>query len=138
MTPLPYQAYARAQVSTSTQGELMVLLYRGAVRFCAKARLQLGATDLEGAHNSLMRAQEIVLQLIVGVKPGADETVNNLAALNSYIYELLRTANMERKVEPIDEALVHLREMLETWEQIVFGPRRGEGTAPVLSFDRTC
>jgi flagellar protein FliS len=138
MTPLPYQAYTRAQVTTSTQGELMVLLYRGAVRFSAKARLQLAAKDLEGTHNSLIRAQEIVLQLIIGIKPSEDETVTNLTALNNYIYQLLYKANMEKSVGPIDEALAHLRQMLETWEQIVLGPRAAPDAASVVSFDRTC
>src|SRR4051812_6686672 len=98
MVPLPYQAYARARATTSTQGELLVLLYRGASRFAAKARLQLRDGELEGAHNSLMRAQEIVLELIVGLKPNGDATVENLGRVHNYIYEALYDANVRKDV----------------------------------------
>src|SRR5438445_4845546 len=116
MVPQPYQAYSRSQVTTSSQGELLVLLYRGAVRFCAKARLQLRDGDVEGAHASLIRAQEIVLELILGLKPGVDDTVDNLCGIHNYIYRLLYDANMRKNAELVDEALAHLRELLETWE----------------------
>jgi flagellar protein FliS len=138
MVPRPYQAYSRSQATTSSQGELLVLLYRGAVRFTAKSRLQLRDGDVEGAHNSLIRAQEIVLELIQGIKPGDDPTVAHLCGLHSYIYELLYEANLRKSVEVVDEALVHLRELLQTWEQIVMPGRVSEGGAPIVRIDRSC
>ena len=137
MVPLPYQAYARAQATTSSQGELLVLLYRGAARFAAKSRLQIGAGDLEGAHNSLIRAQEVVLELIVGMKPSGDPTVDNLCAMHNYIYRLLYDANLRKDVTMVDEAVGHLRELLSTWEQIVM-PGRGTAGGRVISIDRHC
>jgi flagellar protein FliS len=139
MVPQPYQAYSRAQATGSSQGELLVLLYRGAARFCSKARLQLRDNDVEGAHNSLIRAQDIMVELIVGLKPGADPTVDNLCGLHNYIYRLLYDANMKKSIDLVDEAVVHLRELLETWEQIVM-PNRGQSDrgARVVPIDRHC
>ena len=139
MVPQPYHAYTRAQATSSSQGELLVLLYRGAARFCAKARLQLRDGDLEGAHNSLIRAQEVMVELIVGLKPGSDPVVDNLCGLHNYIYRLLYDANSRKSVELVDEAVGHLRELLETWEQIVL-PKSApvESTGRVVSIDRHC
>ena len=137
MVPLPYHAYTRAQATTSSQGELLVLLYRGATRFAAKARLQIGAGELEGAHNSLLRAQEIVLELIGGLRPSGDPTVDNLCGVHRYIYQLLCQANLKKQLEPIDDAIKHLRSLLATWEQIVM-PGRNAEAGRVVSIDRHC
>jgi flagellar protein FliS len=137
MVPLPYQAYARSQATTSSQGELLVLLYRGAARFAAKARLQIGAGELEGAHKSLLRAQQIVLELIGGLKPNGDPTLDRLCGVHGYIYRMLCEANIEKQVEPIDDAIGHLRGLLSTWEQIVM-PGRNPETGRVVSIDRHC
>jgi flagellar protein FliS len=137
MVPLPYQAYARAQATTSTQGELLVLLYRGAARFAAKSRLQIRDGDLEGAHNSLIRAQEIVLELIVGLKPSGDPTVDNLCGMHNYIYQVLYQANLDKSAELVDEAIGHLRVLLSTWEQIVMPGCSTDG-GRIVSIDRHC
>ena len=137
MVPLPYQAYARAQATTSSQGELLILLYRGAARFAAKARLQIGAGEIEGAHNSLVRSQDIVLELIGGLKPNGDLVVDNLCRVHRYVYSLLREANLRKEVRPIDDAIRQLRDLLATWEQIVM-PGLGAGAGRVVSIDRLC
>jgi flagellar protein FliS len=139
MVPQPYQAYSRAQVTGSSQGELLVLLYRGAARFCAKARLQLRDGDLEGAHHSLIRAQEIAVELIVGMKPNGDPTVDHLCGLHNYIYRLLYDANTRKSIDLVDEAVGHLRGLLETWEKIVMPNRApADGAARVVPIDRHC
>jgi len=127
------------QASTSSQAELMVLLYRGAVRFAAKARLHLQNNELEGAHNNLLRARQIVLELTLGLRPSTDATVQDLCALHNYIYQTLYEANMRKSAESVDEALVHLRELLATWEQIAI-PAGRPSVDPdrVVSIDRTC
>lgn len=138
MAPFPYQAYAERQVQTSSPAEIMILLYRGAVRFAAKARLQIQNRELENAHNSLMRAQQVVLELRVGILPGQHEVTTNLHALHSYIYEVLIDANTRKDVALIDEALKHLRELLQTWEQIALPARAGAASGSVVTFDRHC
>ncbi|TAK20097.1 MAG: flagellar export chaperone FliS [Chloroflexota bacterium] len=138
MAPVPYYAYARAQATTSSQAELAVLLYRGAVRFAAKARIQLSSRDLEGTHKSLLRAQEVLVELMIGFKPGSDQFSQDLFGLHNYIYERLYEANIRKDVAPLDEALRHLRELLETWESISLPPSARPAAASVVSIDRHC
>ena len=137
MVASPYQAYARAQATSSSQGELLILLYRGASRFAAKARLLLRDGDLEGAHNSLLRAQQIVLELIKGLKPNGTPTVDGLCRLHDYVYRELCEANLRKQVEPIDRAIGQLRDLLETWERIVM-PGRASEVGRVVAIDRHC
>ena len=134
----PLRAYAQAQVSTSSQAELVVLLYRGAVRFATKARLHLLGRELESAHDALMRAQEIVVELMLGIRPAEEKASADLYALHDYIYRLLYDANFTKSAQPVDEALRHLRDLLSTWETVAL-PRRGRQTAgDIVAIDRHC
>lgn len=138
MAPVPYQAYARAQAATSSQAELAVLLYRGAVRFAAKARIQLGNGNIESSHASLLRAQEVLVELMIGFKPGQDQFTQDLFGLHNYIYERLYEANIRKDVAPIDEALRHLRDLLETWEAVSLPASARHATGNVIQIDRHC
>lgn len=135
MSPLQYHSYAQAQVATSSPSELIVLLYRGAVRFAAKARLHIQNGDVEAAHNELLRAQQIVIELMGGLKPSQNPLDVELFALHNYIYEALYRANREKDVSQVDEALTHLRAQLETWERIALPGSRPTGGG-VVSIDR--
>lgn len=139
MAPQAYQAYRRVQAAGSSQAELVVLLYRGAVRFTGKARLHLENAELEGAHNNLLRAQQIVVELMLGLKPGVDQVTQDLYALHHYIYETLYAANMKKDLALTEEALRHLRDLLETWETIAIpASRRPAPPADVVQIDRRC
>jgi flagellar protein FliS len=126
MAPLPYQAYRQSQASTSSQAELVVLLYRGAVRFAAKARLHMQNGDIEGTHTGLLKAQEIVVELMLGLRPTQEQVTQDL-------YD----ASVKKDIGLVDEALKHLRELLTTWEQIALpGPR--PAASDVVQIDRRC
>lgn len=135
MSPLQHHSYAQAQVTTSSPSELIVLMYRAAVRFCAKARLHMQNHDVEAAHEELIRAQSIVLQLMGGLKPGQKPLDVELFALHNYVYETLYRANRHKDVALVDEALTHLRAQLATWEQIAL-PGGRPASGGVVSIDR--
>jgi len=139
MTTLQHQSYAQSQVATSSPSELVVLLYRGAVRFAAKARLHIQNGRLEPAHQELIRAQQIVLQLMGALRPSERPVDADLYALHNYIYEVLYRANRYKDVAAVDEALEHLRAQLETWEQIALPPTsRPVQGGGVVAIDRRC
>lgn len=137
MAPLPYQAYRQSQATTSSQAELVVLLYRGAVRFAAKARLHMQSGDVEATHNSLLKAQEIVVELMLGLRPTHEQVTQDLYGLHNYVYQVLYDAAVKRDITLVDEALKHLRELLTTWEKIALpAPLRPVAAAGVVQLDR--
>jgi flagellar protein FliS len=135
MAPMQAQTYSRSQVTTSSPSELIVLLYRGAVRFAAKARLHIQNNDVQSAHDELLRAQSIVLQLMGALRPSDNPLDVDLYALHNYVFEVLYRANRHKDVAMIDEALKHLRGQLETWEQLVL-PLTRPVAGGVVSIDR--
>ena len=64
MKTIVNKQYSEVEIKTANKGKLIVLLYRGAIKYLNKAVLQLEQRDMEGKGNSLIRAQDIVLELL--------------------------------------------------------------------------
>ena len=59
-----YQTYRQTQAQTAAPGELIVMLYRGAVRFVASGIEGIEANNVEVSHNNLVRAQAVINELL--------------------------------------------------------------------------
>jgi len=59
-----YQMYKKTQVSTASQGDLLLMLFDGAIRFANQGRQAIAEQDMEQANVKLLRAQDIVTELI--------------------------------------------------------------------------
>ena len=123
--------YSQVEIKTANKGKLIVLLYRGAVKYMRKAILQLEQKDMEGKGNSLIRAQDIVLELLYSLDEGmldeGNELAHNLQRLYLYSYRRLVHANVHMDPEPIEEVIVLLNNLLEAWEQVASGQLDEDG-----------
>ena len=114
-----YRQYQQTQAHTASPGQLVVMLYQGAIKFLVKARSEIGAGNIEAAHHDLVRGQDIVLELMNGLDLSAGEVAENLQGLYVFMYRRLVEANVKKDVEKIDEVLGMLRELMAAWEQAV-------------------
>lgn len=114
-----FNQYQRMQTETATPGELIVMLYQGAIRFLNKSKEHFGQQDLEGAHANLVRAQNIVIELMSSLDLSTGPLAKNLFALYDFMYRRLVEANCKKDHAAIDEVLRLLRELLPAWEQAV-------------------
>mgnify|MGYP001983271208 CR=1 FL=1 len=73
--------YSQVEIKTANKGKLIVLLYQGAVRFLRKAVVQLDDKDMEGKGNSLIRGQDIVLELMYALDQQLLDEGNELAQM---------------------------------------------------------
>src|SRR5205085_10274782 len=96
----PYQQYRANAVETASPVELVLMLYKGVLRFTQRGLLAVEQGELESAHESFIRAQEIVLELSqsLDLEQGGD-LARNLQALYIYAYRLLVEANFRKAVE---------------------------------------
>jgi flagellar protein FliS len=115
-----YQMYRQTQAQTAPPGELVLMLYRGAVRFVTTAIDAIEGRDVVTAHNSLMSAQAIVTELreTLDVERGG-QIAQNLQRLYEYLGRRLLEANTRKDTAPAREAQKLLRELLPAWEAAV-------------------
>jgi flagellar protein FliS len=130
-----YRQYSQVQIKTANKGKLIVLLYQGAIRFMKKSIVQLEQKDMEGKGKSLIRAQDIVLELLYALDQDmlakGNELALNLQRLYLYCYRRLVRANVDMDPEAIREVAALMASLLEAWEKVVGAQPDIEVEAPV-------
>ena len=118
--PQAAQNYLKTKVLTATPEQLQLMLYDGALRFGEQARVALEKRNYEQSYNMISRVQRIITEMQSSLKPKvAPDLCQKLAALYNYIYRRLIEANVDHKVEALDEALNLLRYQRETWTMLL-------------------
>jgi flagellar protein FliS len=118
----PYNQYRTTAVSTARPIDLVVMLYKGAVRFTQRGMLAVEQKDVDLAHQSFTRAQDIISELVSGLNPEQGGAIAaQLSAIYDYIFRLLIEANCEKSVTPASEALALLTELLTAWQALADG-----------------
>lgn len=114
-----YQAYKKTQVSTASQGDLLVMLFEGAIRFSNQAIDAINESNFSLANEKLLRVQDIMTELTTSLKLDVGTIANNLHQLYTYINQLLVEANIKKDVNLIEQAVHLLTELCDTWREVV-------------------
>jgi len=112
-----YKQYETSQAHTADGGELIVMLYQGALRFLARASTTLQAGNLQESHDNLIRCQDIIAELMGSLDLSAGDIAYNLYRIYEYMYHRLVQANLHKDAKPLDEVARLLRELLPAWQQ---------------------
>ena len=115
----PYQQYQRTQAESASPGELIVMMYSGAIRFLSAGKMKLESQDIPGANSSLLRAQDVILELMVSVDIAVGPVARNLYDLYEFMHRHLIQANVKKDVQMVDEVIGLLRELLTAWEEAI-------------------
>ncbi|MCG0278386.1 MAG: flagellar export chaperone FliS [Thermanaeromonas sp.] len=113
----PYRAYQTNQVFTLPQEKLVLMLYDGLLRFCREGLTGIQAKDYEKAHESLIRAQEILAELMAGLNFEAGEIAQRLYQLYEFMHRHLIQANIKKDAGMIREVIDLLQDLRDTWEE---------------------
>lgn len=124
-----HNQYNQVQIKTANKGKLIVMLYQGSIRFMNRALLLLEKKDMEGKGNALIRAQDIILELLYSLDQGMldqdDELALNLRRLYLYSYRRLVHANVHMDTEAVEEVIKLMQNLLQAWEQVILNDGSG-------------
>ena len=120
-----YNAYQRTNISTASQGRLVVLLYEGAIKQLNSA---LSFIEIDGKIKQgniekfgicIQKTQAIIteLQVSLDMDKGGD-IAKNLMSLYVYFNEQLTDANITHNREKINFVLKMMGELAESWRKI--------------------
>ena len=111
-------AYRNNAIATASPGDLTLMLYDGAIKFCNLGLMALEKGDMDGAHQNIVKAQRIIIEFRSTLNfdyPVAKDFDNAY----DVIYERLVMANVKKDSVLLDEALGFIREMRDTWRQVL-------------------
>ena len=118
--PLPgaYDSYRKNKVLTATPGELVLMLYEGAIKFCNIGIVAIENKDYSKANINIQKAERIVAELrgSLDMKYPVAKDFDNVY---EYIGWVLLQANVKKSQERLEEALKHLRTMRDTWKEVM-------------------
>lgn len=114
-----YQKYKKIDVSTASQNRLVIMLYDGAIKFLENACNAIDKKHgTEEAHNNIMKAQEIIYELLSSLNYDAKEIAERLASIYTYMNQRLTEANISKTKPPILEVIKYLKELKGAWEGV--------------------
>jgi len=111
-----YDQYRENSVYTASPEELTLMLYNGLVKFIMKAQYAITKNDMQGAHDNIIKAQNIVQEFIATLDKSY-EVSTHLLLLYDYMYRRLVEANVQKSIEILSEVLGFAKELRDTWEQ---------------------
>ena len=126
----PYSQYRRMQAETAEPGELVVMLYQGAINFVQRSLLAMEQKDYRAANDNLLRAQAILAELNATLNRSVGDVAVNLARIYDYAYWRLVEANCHKDPAPAQEVLTILKELLSAWQEAVRIARRDKKQVP--------
>jgi len=126
------RAYRSAAVMTASPGQLVLMLFDGALKSLAIAQeaFKRPASDwqrLEVINRQLLKAQSILAELQGGLDmQNGGEFAKTMHGLYNYHMRRLFEANVRKQVEPVLEVERLLREVRDAWAEML---SRRDGTA---------
>lgn len=118
MTPNMAQAYKNNTIQTASPAELTLMLYDGAIKFCNIALAGIGQNDVEKASNNIIKAERIITEFRCTLD-FKYPVAKDFDIVYDYIYRRLVEANIRKDAEILTEALKYIREMRDTWKEVM-------------------
>ena len=111
-----YNQYKQNSIFTSSPEELTLMLYNGLVKFIMQAQKAIDDKDIQKAHESIIRSQEILreFQASLDMKYPISQS---LMLLYDYMHRRLLDANVKKNNDILEEVLEFAKELRDTWTQ---------------------
>ena len=114
-----YEKYKKVDVSTASQNRLIIMLYDGAIKFLETACVAMDKKHgTEEAHNNIVKAQEIIYELLSSLNYEAGDIANRLASIYTYMNQKLTEGNISKTKPPLLEVIRYLKELKIAWEGV--------------------
>lgn len=116
--PSAYAQYNNSKVLTASPGELTLMLYEGAIKFCNIATVAVEQKDIEKAHIHITKVEKIIdylRQTLDMQYPVAQD----FERMYSYLSQRLVEANIKKDAEILGEVNEHLRSIRDTWKEVM-------------------
>ena len=113
-----YKQQQNNKILTAKPEELTLILYESAIKFCNIAIIAIENKNIEKAHINIMKIQDIISYLRDTLNLNYEVSKDFLVIYN-YIEKRLIEANIKKDIQVLNEVLKHLRDITNTWKQIM-------------------
>ena len=132
-------SYRKIATLTAPPGQIVLMLYDGALRSLERALPGFAITDPAEAnmtvHNNLQRAQDIIRELnyALNMEQGGD-CATTLRQLYEYFDRRLWESNLQKNSRGVEEVILHVAELRDAWAAMLAKQNAGERVASEAAF----
>jgi flagellar protein FliS len=136
----PWQSYSKVATQTATPEQLVLMLYDGTVRFLERALAGFQLEDLiehhQAINNNILRAQAIIQELdsTLNMEKGGEISAN-FRRLYDYMNRRLHEANVKKDKAPVEEILMRVRVLRDSWAEMMQKRPAGNADASPLNLE---
>lgn len=112
-----YNAYKNNSVNHASKDQLLIMLVDGAVKYSKMGRQAILDKDSRKAHESLIKTQDIFIELMATLDRSSGEWAEQLFSIYEFINARLVQANIRKSVEIMDEIMPLIEEVKDTWHE---------------------
>ena len=115
----PYMNYKNAKVETSSQGDLLIMLYDAAIRFVKEIEVHIISGDISKKGMAVDNAFAVLNELQYSINYDHDtDLANNLNNLYNFITSEISKANISNNAEKIAPIVVVIEKLKSGWVAI--------------------
>ncbi|MDF2944214.1 MAG: hypothetical protein K0S01_3072 [Herbinix sp.] len=110
--------YKDSKILTASPADLTLMLYDGAIRFCNTALISLEKMEYQKVSLNIIKAEKIIQEFRCTLD-FKYPVAKHFDLVYDYIYRRLIDANIKKDKEILEEALGYIREMRDTWMEVM-------------------
>ena len=126
-------AYKNNTIQTASPAELTLMLYDGAIKFCNIALGALEKNEIEKANTNIVKAEKIIVEFRCTLD-FKYPVAKDFDLVYDYIYRRLVEANIRKDAAVLEDALKYIREMRDTWKEVMRLNRVQSSTGPKIQY----
>lgn len=112
-----HNSYNNNSALTASPLELILMLYDGAIKNLKLAKLHISDRKIEAAHTCLIKAQQIIDELITSLDMRY-KMAKDLLDLYSFMAKEIVQANITKDPKLIDPVIEMLEELRDAWKSV--------------------
>ncbi|MDW0111463.1 flagellar export chaperone FliS [Sporosarcina aquimarina] len=114
----PYATYQNNSVTTSSPGELTLMLYNGCLKFIQQAKRAVESGQIEEKNTAVQKAQAIISELMITLD-SSFSVAKEMLVLYEFANSRLIDGNIKNDPALFDEAAEIITEFRDTWKQVI-------------------
>ena len=121
-----HNEYRQNEISTSSQGKLIVMMYEGALKFVTLAIEGIDNQDLSKKGKYINKAHDIINELscALDMKKGGD-VAQKLESLYQFILHQLTLANIKSDRKTLESIVNVITPLMEAWKELLVQSSNG-------------
>ncbi|AWZ48168.1 flagellar export chaperone FliS [Clostridiaceae bacterium 14S0207] len=113
-----YNVYKNNSVNYASKEQLLLMLLDGAVKFSKMARQGILDKDIMKAHANIVKTEDIFIELMATLDLNlGGEWAKNVYNIYQFIVDNLAKANMKKDIKILDETIVLIEDIKNTWNE---------------------